>query len=210
MGSKRHIIAAMAVVATLSLVAAACGSSSGDDAAPASTPTSAPPTTLATPTTEAPGEARLEPVAPAVELAEWQTLEITDVDGVTFTIASLAGKPLFVENFATWCSSCRSQLGRTQDAAAALGDEAVVLALSVETDLSSDDVADYAEENGFDDVRFAVMSPEMLAAFVEAFGNSAANPPSTPHLVVAADGTAGDMSTGGISGDEIVAAVRSA
>lgn len=209
MGSKRHIIAAVVAVATLSLVAAACGSSSGDDAAPASTTTSAQPTT---PTTAAPGGAAapVESIVPAADLAEWQTIEIVDVDGVTFTLGSFVGKPLFVENFATWCPTCRSQLGRTQSAAETLGDEAVVLALSVETDLSSQDVADYAEDNGFDDVRFAVMSPELLAAFVDAFGNSAANPPSTPHVVVAADGTAGDMKTGGISADEIVSAVRGA
>lgn len=209
MGSKRHIIAAVVAVATLSLVAAACGSSSGDDAAPASTTTSAQPTT---PTTAAPGggAAPVESIVPAADLAEWQTIEIVDVDGVTFTLGSFVGKPLFVENFATWCPTCRSQLGRTQSAAETLGDEAVVLALSVETDLSSQDVADYAEDNGFDDVRFAVMSPELLAAFVDAFGNSAANPPSTPHVVVAADGTAGDMKTGGISADEIVSAVRGA
>ncbi len=209
MGSKRHIIAAVVAVATLSLVAAACGSSSGDDAAPASTTTSAQSTT---PTTAAPGGAAapVESIVPAADLAEWQTIEIVDVDGVTFTLGSFVGKPLFVENFATWCPTCRSQLGRTQSAAETLGDEAVVLALSVETDLSSQDVADYAEDNGFDDVRFAVMSPELLAAFVDAFGNSAANPPSTPHVVVAADGTAGDMKTGGISADEIVSAVRGA
>ena len=167
-----------------------------------------PPTTVA-PGADAPVES-VVPVAPAADLAEWQTIEIVDVDGATFTLGSLVGKPLFVENFATWCPTCRSQLGRTQSAAETLGDEAVVLALSVETDLSSQDVADYAEDNGFDNIRFAVMSPELLAAFVEAFGNSAANPPSTPHVVVAADGTAGEMKTGGIGADEIVSAVRGA
>ena len=208
MGSKRHILVLVVALASLSLVAAACGSSSGDDAAPASTTTTVAPTTVA-PAADAPAES-VVPVAPAADLAEWQTIEIVDVDGATFTLASLVGKPLFVENFATWCPTCRSQLGRTQSAAETLGDEAVVLALSVETDLSSQDVADYAEDNGFDNIRFAVMSPELLAAFVEAFGNSAANPPSTPHVVVAADGTAGEMKTGGIGADEIVSAVRGA
>ncbi|MCU0310030.1 MAG: TlpA family protein disulfide reductase [Acidimicrobiales bacterium] len=202
----------VAAVAALTLVAAACGSSSSDDGAAA--PTTAPAPTTVAPTTSAPAtgptEAPPAPAASTVDFAPWQTIEITDVDGVTFTLASLAGRPLFVENFATWCPTCRSQLGRTQAAAATLGDEAVVLALSVETDLSSDEVADYAKDNGFDNIRFAVMSDEMLAAFVDAFGTSAANPPSTPHVVVAADGTPGEMKTGGISEDAIVAAVRGA
>ena len=210
MSTRTRLTWIVGAVMALSLVAAACGSSSssGQDAAPSSTTAAA----AAAPATTAPVDASApsEPVAPASELAEWQTLEITDVDGQTFTIGSLVGKPVFVENFATWCPTCRSQLGRTQGAAATLGDEAVVLALSVETDLSSGTVASYAKDNGFDNIRFAVMSPQLLAALVEAFGNSAANPPSTPHVVVAADGTSGDMNTGGISEDEIIAAVRGA
>jgi hypothetical protein len=70
-------------------------------------------------------------------------------------------------------------------------------------------VADYAEDNGFTDLRFAVMTPELLAAFVEAFGNSAVNPPSTPHVVIGASGAAGEMRTGSISEDEIVGDLRS-
>ena len=39
----------------------------------------------------------------------WTTAELTDVSGEAFTIADLAGKPVFVENFATWCSNCLRQ-----------------------------------------------------------------------------------------------------
>jgi thiol-disulfide isomerase/thioredoxin len=137
------------------------------------------------------------------------TIPITDVDGVTFTLHDLVGTPVFVESFATWCPSCRAQLERTNAAAATLGDRAEVLALSVETDLSSADVAAYAADNGFDDVRFAVMTPELLAALVDEFGNSIANPPSTPWFLLDSMGAAGELMTGGESADEIVAAVES-
>ena len=93
----------------------------------------------------------------------------------------------------------------TQQAAAAAGDDAIFLALSIETDLDTDQVADYAKDNGFDDIRFAVMSPEMLAAMNDAYGKSALNAPSTPKIVVAADGTAGELETGFESPDEIAA-----
>jgi thiol-disulfide isomerase/thioredoxin len=144
------------------------------------------------------------------DLAAWQTREIVDVDGQSFTLADFAGRPVFVEAFATWCPTCREQLGDTQEAAAMLGDDAVVIALSVETDLSASDVASYAADNGFTDVRFAVMTPELLAEMVDALGNSVANPPSTPHVVIAADGTAGELATGSISADDIVAALSAA
>ena len=102
----------------------------------------------------------VEPVA----LAEWQRIELTDAEGKTFTFADFVGRPVLVENFATWCGNCRRQLGDTNEAAAQAGDEAVFVALSVETELDPDDMADYAAEQGFDQIRFAVMSPEMLAA----------------------------------------------
>ena len=140
-------------------------------------------------------------------LAAWQTLPITDVSGVTFTLADLIGKPVIVENFATWCPNCRKQLEETNAAAAILGDTATVLALSVETDLAASEVSEYADDNGFDHVRFAVMSPELLAAMVDAFGNSAANPPSTPKIVIDALGHPGELTTGAESADALVAAV---
>ncbi len=139
---------------------------------------------------------------------EWQTLGIVDVDGASFTLSDFVGCPVFVANFATRCGECREQLGDTQQAAAELYGEAIFIALSVETDISPDDVAAYAEDNAFSDIRFAVMSPETLAAMVDAFGNSAINPSSTPHVFIAADGIPGELLTGFETPDAIIEALR--
>ncbi len=143
----------------------------------------------------------------AMALPAWQTIALTDVDGATFTLDDFHGTPVFVETFATWCPKCKEQLGATNAAAEQLGDQAVFIALSVETDLSSADVAEYAADNGFDAVRFAVMTPEALAAFVDGLGQSAANPPSTPKVVIDPMGHAGELVTGFESVDDIVAKV---
>jgi hypothetical protein len=45
---------------------------------------------------------------------------------------------------------------------------------------------------------------------VDAFGNSIANPPSTPTFVIASDGTVGGLSTGDESSDEIAARLLAA
>ncbi len=179
----------------------------------------APSSTLATATATAPPDSSTppgaEPCSPSdssgtsastavAELPAWQTLEIVDVDGQAFTLADCIGTPVLVETFATWCSNCRQQLPKTQEAAVALGDGAAVVALSVETDLSPDAVAEYAVDNEFPDIRFAVMSPELLAAFVEAFGTTAANPPSTPKIIIDASGVAGEMTTGQESTEQLV------
>lgn len=149
---------------------------------------------------------RSDEAAP-VALAEWQRIKLIDADGETFALADLLGRPVFVETFATWCGNCRRQLGDTNRAAEQAGDDAVFVALSVETDLDRDDMADYADEQGFDHIRFAVMSPEMLAAVNDAFGNTALNPPSTPHVTVAPDGTVGELVTGYDSPESILSAL---
>ena len=144
------------------------------------------------------------------QLPAWQTIEIVDVDGVTFTLADCVGTPVLVELFATWCSNCRQQLPKTNETAGTMGEQAEVIALSVETDLAPEAVAEYAEVNDFPDIRFAVMTPELLAAFVEAFGNTAANPPSVPKIVIDADGVAGELATGQESTEELVAQLTAA
>jgi thiol-disulfide isomerase/thioredoxin len=195
----------IATVAALALLAGACGddteSSEGAAATSSSTTTSA---AGATPTEPAAGGESSTGDEPAVDFADWQLIDVTDTGGETFTIADLAGRPVFVENFATWCSNCREQLAETQAAAEAAGDDAVFLALSVETELDVDDMVEYQADNGFDAIRFAVMSPELLAAMDDAFGTSALNPPSTPKVAVAADGTPGELVTGSESSEQIL------
>jgi thiol-disulfide isomerase/thioredoxin len=189
----------LVAVSGVALLAAACGGA-GSGRGTAGGPGES--TTAPSPGTVAPNPSR--PPSTAAHLAEWQTLAITDAKGERFSIGELAGRPVFVENFATWCSNCRKQLHDTQAAAARAGDRAVFVALSVETDLDAGDMKDYAAKNGFSDIRFAVMSPEMLAAMSDAYGNSALNPPSTPKVKVAADGAAGKLVTGYESTGEIL------
>ncbi len=200
---RRAIVGAAGVA--VALVVSSCGDG-GDVSSSGAPDTSAPASTVGG------GGATSETTAPAASpdtagFAEWQLIEITDTAGETFTIAELAGRPVFVENFATWCSNCRTQLGATHDAAELAGDDAVFLALSVETDLDLADMEDYQKTNGFSDIRFAVMTPELLAAMDAAFGGSALNPPSTPKVAVAANGVAGDLVTGAESAEEILSSL---
>lgn len=146
--------------------------------------------------------------AGSVPLAPWQQVRLTDTTGATFTVGELTGRPVFVEFFATWCPTCRAQLGRTNEAAGQLAGKAVVLALSTETELSAADLTKYQQDNDFSHLRFAVMTPAMLAAVVQAFGNDAANPPSTPHLVVSGAGAVGELRTGSEDPASIVGSLQ--
>ena len=209
---RRRLIATALTAATF---LAACGSDAGEQgaaAAPDTTETMSESTETMSESTETMSESTemSDSTEMAMAMAPWQQLSLTDVDGVAFTLAEFMGKPVFVENFATWCPNCHTQLGKTEQAAAELGEDAVFLALSVETDLDAADVKDYAEENGFTNIRFAVMTPEFLAAMSEAYGNPSVTPPSTPHFVIDSHGVAGELVTGGEDAEAIVEALHAA
>ncbi|NJR12621.1 hypothetical protein HC776_01685, partial [bacterium] len=109
-----------------------------------------------------------------------------------------------------WCTNCRQQLGNVRSARSELNtDNVVFIALSVETNLSASDLAQYANDNGFDWL-FAVMTPELLSALSGTFGFTIANPPSTPHFIIRPDGTTTDLVTGIESSTQIVEQVKAA
>ena len=189
--ARRSAFGAVAFTALL----AACGSTTGTNAGQAAPANAVTETTAKVMTDSTVDKAMTDKAM--TDLAPWQKLSVTDVrTGEAFTLGDVHGKPVYVENFATWCPNCRKQLGNVQQAAKAAGDKAAFVALSVETDLSAAKVAAYAKGNGFDDVRFAVMTPEMLAAMSDAFGRTAVNPPSTPHVWVSSAGKVGALATG--------------
>lgn len=135
----------------------------------------------------------------------WQTLPLINVrTGETFTFADFADKTVFVEPMATWCTNCRQQLGNVSRVKAQLdANQFVFIALSVETTITADDLAQYADDNGFDWL-FAVMTPDMLAELAATFGRTITNPPSTPHFMIRPDGTTTELKTGIESDSQIL------
>ena len=150
------------------------------------------------------GVAEITEPAPA-----WMTAELTDAcSGETFALADFAGKTLYVEPMATWCVNCREQLARTGDAFAQLAEaersDVVLLALSSEVGLPREDLAAYAEASELPFI-FAVMPEEMLKAMADDLDQEIAVPPAAPHLIVAPDGTVGELRTGGASVEDLLA-----
>jgi hypothetical protein len=181
----------------------------------------APPVESTTPHDDMAGEMTAEPMAgeltgemagemgseTAVALPTWQSLPLTDArTGTPFTLADFAGKTVFVEPFATWCTNCRQNLANVHAAREQAGDDVVFVALSVEPNIGSEALATYASDTGYD-LMFAAMPPEMLQALAAQFGQTIANPPATPHFVIQPDGSTGDLVTGIKSTAEILAQV---
>jgi pentapeptide MXKDX repeat protein len=144
---------------------------------------------------------------PAVERAAWQSIPLTDArTGAAFTLADYAGKTVFVEPFATWCSNCRQQLANVHAARQQAGEEVIFVALSVETNIGNEALAAYAADTGYDLV-FAAMPPEMLQALAAQFGQTISNPPATPHFVIRPDGSTSELVTGIEATEAILAQV---
>jgi thiol-disulfide isomerase/thioredoxin len=96
------------------------------------------------------------------DIASLPKLALTDLEGKPVTTESLAGRPVLVEFWATWCPPCRGTLAWLGDLQRKHGDRLVVLAIAVESDEA--DVRRMAGEIGAP-IRWAMGSPEVARSF---------------------------------------------
>lgn len=201
---------------------AACGAGSATPVSPSPVHTAAPslPVVPQQPTATPPGPAFSDapapsaaapasptpgPAATALAGRPWATATLTDVaTGEAFTIADFAGRTVFVETMAIWCTKCRAQQGRFTEALAGLDPATIAyVVLTVEPAETSEDLARYRVERGFTGT-YAVAGRDVSSALADEFGANVLNPPSVPVIVVSPDGVV-SFGTGGESVDEIVA-----
>ena len=146
-----------------------------------------------------------EPASGMLDAHAWATATLTDVaTGETFTIASLAGKPVFVEAMAIWCTNCRAQQGRFTEAFSRIpAGTAEYVVLTIDPSETADDLARYKADRGFTG-HYAVAGKELSKALEAAFGPNVINAPSVPLIFISPSGEV-TFSTGSESVDEIVA-----
>ena len=98
----------------------------------------------------------------AAEIAEMPGFTLTDFSGKPLTRESLAGRPVLVEFWATWCPPCRSTLRWLGDVQKQYGDRVAVVAIAVESD--EWDVRRIADELGLP-IQFVMGQPQLVQAF---------------------------------------------
>ena len=137
----------------------------------------------------------------------WATADLTDVrTGEHFRIADLVagGRVVFIETMAIWCSKCRAQQRDVVAALARLDASRVTwIGIDIEQSESASDLADYSRTLGFD-WPFVVASANFSRALADEFGTQVLSPPSTPIIVVGADGMVTLTEFGHKSVDRIV------
>ena len=112
---------------------------------------------------------------------EWQNVTLQDVDtGENFTVSGLE-RPVLLETFAVWCTTCSHQ----QQEIEKLHEEVNVTSVSLNVDPNEDaeKIVDHKEENGFHWL-YAISPVELTNSLRNRFGNSIANPPSAPVILL--------------------------
>jgi hypothetical protein len=193
----RRLLPALLIAVSAAACSGQGGAPAASQAASAEPPASSAPASVA-PSTEPGGAGSVPPAtgepaasAAAVVLDQaWATAEVTDVaTGETFRIADLAGRPLIIETMAIWCSSCLAQQGVVYETLAGVEPSSVeYILIDVDPSETAEALAAYRERNGFTG-RYVVASTDLARALVADFGDQVLNPPSTPMVVVGADGT---------------------
>lgn len=138
-------------------------------------------------------------------LGSWHTTSLTDVrTGETFTIADLKGKLVVIEPMATWCFSCQVQQSAVAEALArGAQPDLVYVSLDVDPNEHPEDLARYADEAGFT-WRFVIASSEVARSLAADFGDQVLSPPSTPSILIGADGEFIEKHLGVRGADELV------
>lgn len=179
-----------------------------DTMAPATRGSSPAPTAQATaaPAGSEPATSGGTGAAPVIDAA-WANLTLTDVrTGQAFTIADLAGKVIFVEPMAAWCSKCKAQQEIAKGSVAALPD-VVYVSLGVDPGESDATLAKYADRSGFP-WTYAVATRDVARALADAFGPNVLNPPATPIIVIGTDGKVTLTPFGEKSAEQLVEIAR--
>jgi hypothetical protein len=195
--NRRPTRATLATTLVAALVLAACASGpTATDADPTMAPMTDTPSAEPTPvaTASSPASDMASPASPMPSASEAPSdpllaVELTDVrTGEPFTLGELAAEegPVLLQPMAVWCSSCRAQQHEVKRA----HELATFTSVSLDVELSelAEDLARYATDQGWD-WRFALADAALYRLLQERFTPAATNPPSTPLIVIEADGT---------------------
>lgn len=173
----------LALLLAIPFVAAACTTAAGETPAPAITVEPGATSASATADASAAAEASVEAAG------SWLDLELTDAQtGEAFTLASLAGGVVALEPMAVWCTNCKAQQDNVKKAYAEIEASGVTyISLGIDPGESAEALARYADRRGYPWV-FVQSSTELSRALVDEFGPQILSAPSTPLIVLDAEG----------------------
>jgi cytochrome oxidase Cu insertion factor (SCO1/SenC/PrrC family) len=186
----------MTLLVAAPFVVAACGGAASDYAAETTGGPTAD-TAAAAVTTDAAGATEVTSASDASSGGDttaaagpaWLDIELTDAaTGETFTVASLKGEPVALEPMAIWCTNCKAQQDNVRQVYADVQAAGIrYISLGIDPNEAPAALARYAERREYP-WTFAQSSNQFSRALSDDFGPQILSPPSTPLILINADG----------------------
>jgi len=137
-------------------------------------------------------------------LPDWMKFELVDAaTGETFAISDFIGKPILIESFAVWCSTCLRQQKEMARLIELEGDSIVHVSLNTDPNEDLEKVRDHVELHGFE-WYYAVTPIEMTQLLIDEFGLTVVNAPLAPVILIEADGSARLLNRGVKSAEKLL------
>ena len=176
----------MSLLVAVPFVAAACSTAAVE---PTDEPALAAATDEAVTATVEEPAAEAAPAEEPAEPATWLDIELTDAaSGEPFTLASLEGGIVAIEPMAIWCSNCKAQQDNVKEAYDQIEAAGVTfISLGIDPGENPDALAQYADRRGYP-WTFVQSSTEFSRALNDLFGPQILSAPSTPLVVLDANG----------------------
>ncbi|MFC2095345.1 TlpA family protein disulfide reductase [Candidatus Bipolaricaulota bacterium] len=139
-----------------------------------------------------------------IVLPDWASTELYDVvTGELFRISDFAGKPILIESFAVWCSTCLRQQKEMARLIELAGDAIVHVSLDTDPNEDIDKVLSHTQRHEFEWL-FSVAPIEMTQALIDEFGLTVVNAPRAPVILIDADGNARLLPNGVKTAEELL------
>lgn len=136
----------------------------------------------------------------------WQTETLTDVrTDETFALNSF-DRPVLLETFAVWCSTCLRQQQEMRTLHERVGDDVVSVTLNIDPNEDAAKVRSHLEDHGFD-WRYAISPSAVTRSLVDTFDQSITVPPKAPVVFLFPDGRFRRMPDGVKSADTLETAI---
>lgn len=168
-------------------IVVACSDATADDPATSAAPAAS----AAAAASPAPAAAAEDAAAGDMAAADapWLGIELTDAaTGETFTLASLRGQVVALEPMAIWCTNCKAQQDNVNSVYAAVQDAGIhYISLGIDPNEDPASLARYAERREYP-WTFSQSTNEFARALSDEFGPQILSPPSTPLIVLDAEG----------------------
>jgi hypothetical protein len=138
----------------------------------------------------------------------WKAVPLRDVStsGI-FRVQDLAGKPVLLFSFTTWCSICTAQQNEIKRLQAMSPGSFTAVGIDIDPYENEDVVRKHQSDNRFYGL-YTVAPPEMTYELTDEFGVDIITPASAPMLLICSNGTVTRLGRGVKSAEVLEQAIR--